>query len=139
MAPVPATAVQLAVLAGLVWVADSLSIGAARTFVVHRAATLMVDSWYDNGVRLTAPACAVTVESWYDSGSRLKIPAGMSAAAAVASPDLLAKALKYEAEVADKRARMDSFPKKEGTMFCALALRSHPRQRSSCARICASI
>lgn len=76
-----------------------------------------VASWYDQGVRLKTEAPAVLVESWYDGGVRINLPTGMSASAAVASPELLEKALSYESDIAEMTARMDAFPKKEGTMF----------------------
>jgi len=99
----------------------------ARLPVVLRAttSTMKVQSWYDQGSRLT-------VESWYDQGSRLSadraaessnddgarstLPVGMSESAAFASPQLVVKALGYEADIAELRARLDAFPKKEGTM-----------------------
>merc|ERR1719201_970472 len=103
--------------AALVPAASAHVLGAtARTPVVLRAPTTMtVASWYDQGTRLTGEP-AVVVESWYDNGVRIKLPVGMSERVAAASPQLVEKALAYEAEIAEMQARMDAFPKKEGTM-----------------------
>lgn len=77
-----------------------------------------VKSWYDQGLRLSGIGLVEPlVESWYDSGMRIKLPAGMSASVAAASPILAEKALAYEADIAEMQARMDAFPRKEGTMF----------------------
>ena len=73
-----------------------------------------VVSWFDQGNRLLAEN---EVESWYDNGMRISLPVGMSASVAAASPILADKALQYEADIAKMRARIDNFPKKEGTMF----------------------
>ena len=114
-------------------------------------ATMMVDSWYDKGERLSNndPMIQWIVESWYDNGVRLTpeevpapaaeeapaeeeapaaevqapLPAGMSAAAAARSPKLAAAALKSEAEIAEIQARLDAFPTKSGTMFGACRIR----------------
>ena len=105
-------------------------------------ATMMVDSWYDKGERLSNndPMIQWIVESWYDNGVRLTpeevpapaaveapaaevqvpLPAGMSAAAAARSPKLAAAALKSEAEIAEIQARLDAFPTKSGTMYGVL-------------------
>ena len=87
-----------------------------------------VASWYDQGTRLSGDANldssthpTVVVESWYDNDrfALTGLPAGLSASAAEASPQLAVKALKYEADILEMQARMDAFPKKEGTMFGA--------------------
>ena len=67
------------------------------TSIREAVATMMVDSWYDKGTRLSKDPA---VESWYDNGMRLTeepaLPVGMSAAAAARSPELFAAALKSE-------------------------------------------
>ena len=122
--PAPAT-MTLAVLAGLL----SVNFGFGHTIstmrvpaVARGAVTTMVESWFDRGERLAAQdaSAATVIASWYDAGTRLKIPAGMSASAAVASPELLASALKLEAELSEKRTRLDAFPTQAGTMFFIL-------------------
>lgn len=80
----------------------------SRLAVQRAPASVMVDSWYDAGARLTKDK------------SNLQ-PAGMTESVAAASPKLAAKALAYEAEIAEMQARMDAFPKKEGTMVGACA------------------
>ena len=96
----------------------------ARTPVVLRAtATNMnVESWYDQGSRLSVNH---EVDSWYDNGLRINLPAGMSASVAAANPQLVEKAMAYEADIAEMQERMDAFQKKEGTMVgaCAAATR----------------
>jgi len=104
----------------------------ARTPIILRATatTMNVQSWYDQGTRLSVQDRLVAamdgvvqptavVESWYDNGMRINLPAGISASAAAASPQLVEKALAYEVDIARMQARMDAFPKKEGTMFGA--------------------
>ena len=85
-------------------------------------ATTMVDSWYDKGTRINDNDGSWIVKSWYDNGVRLTegppIPAGMSAAAAARSPELVKAALKCESEIAMLRFRLDSMPS-AGTMFGA--------------------
>ena len=116
----------------------TLSSTATRSHNVRRAAvTMAVGSWFDGGVRLAtedAPA-PVVVESWYDNGVRLTeeqpFPAGISKAAAAENPELVASALKYEAEIAEIQARLDAFPTKAGTMYgaqlgCGLVLIAEP-------------
>jgi hypothetical protein len=67
------------------------------TSIREAVATMMVDSWYDKGTRLSKDPA---VESWYDNGMRLTeepaLPVGMSAAAAARSPELFVAALKSE-------------------------------------------
>jgi len=83
----------------------------------------MVDSWYDKGTRINDNDGSWIVKSWYDNGVRLTegppIPAGMSAAAAARSPELVKAALKCESEIAMLRFRLDSMPS-AGTMFGVL-------------------
>jgi hypothetical protein len=67
----------------------------------------------DQGLRLSVDQ---VLESWYDSGKRINLPTGMSAPVAAASPQLVEKALAYEADIAKMQARLDAFPKQEGTM-----------------------
>ena len=101
----------------------------ARTPIILRATatTMNVQSWYDQGTRLSVQDRLVAamdgvvqptavVESWYDNGVRINLPAGMSAKMAAASPELFEKALAYQADVAKLQARLDAFPTKEGTM-----------------------
>lgn len=103
---------------------SALLLSTARTPAVLRATTTMmnVESWYDQGSRLSVDqGSQLVVESWYDNGMRINLPAGISASAAAASPQLVKKALAYEADIAEMQARMDAFPKKEGTMVGACA------------------
>jgi len=83
--------------AALIPAGSAYVLSTARTPVVLRATTTMmsVESWYDQGTRLSA-----------DQGSQLAMPAGMKE-----------KALAYEADIAEMKARIDGFPKKEGTMY----------------------
>jgi len=102
---------------------SALLLSTARTPAVLRATTTMmnVESWYDQGSRLSVDqGSQLVVESWYDNGMRINLPAGISASAAAASPQLVKKALAYEADIAEMQARMDAFPKKEGTMVVIL-------------------
>ena len=105
----------------------------ARTPIILRATatTMNVQSWYDQGTRLSVQDRLVAamdgvvqptavVESWYDNGMRINLPAGMSAKIAAASPELFEKALAYQADVAKLQARLDAFPTKEGTMVGAM-------------------
>jgi hypothetical protein len=87
--------------AALIPAGSAYVLSTARTPVVLRATTTMmsVESWYDQGTRLSA-----------DQGSQLAMPAGMKE-----------KALAYEADIAEMKARIDGFPKKEGTMYGAAA------------------
>ena len=66
-----------------------------------------VASWYDQGVRLSVPASDAPIT---------RAPAGMSASVAAINPRLVEKALAYEADIAEMKARYDAFPVKEGTM-----------------------
>ena len=105
---------SMALLAALIPAAASVSmLSTVRTPVVLRATTatmtMNVESWYDQGLRLSVN----------DDGMKMNLPAGMSASAAAANPLLAEKLLAYEADIAAMRARMDAFPKKEGTMFGA--------------------
>ena len=93
-----------------------------RTPVVLRATTTMmnVESWYDQGTRLSGDqGSQPAVELPVDNGMRIGLPAGMSESAAAASPQLAKKALAYELEISEMQARIDAFPKKEGTMYGA--------------------
>ena len=103
--------------------ASAYVLSAARTPVALRATSPMmtVESWYDQGTRLSGDqGSQLAVELPADNGMRIDLPAGMSAAsAAAASPQLVEKALAYEAEIAEMQARIDAFPKKEGTMYGA--------------------
>ena len=87
--------------AALIPAGSAYVLSTARTPVVLRATTTMmsVESWYDQGTRLSA-----------DQGSQLAMLAGMKE-----------KALAYEADIAEMKARIDGFPKKEGTMYGAAA------------------
>ena len=96
----------------------------ARSPAILRATTaaMQVQSWYDQGSRLTVaesvaaavgvvrPTAGGSIESWYDSGTRINLPGGMSAAAAAASPQLLEDATGYQADVDRIQARLNSFP-----------------------------
>jgi hypothetical protein len=82
--------------------------------VDNAVATMNVESWYDQGLRLSVDN---TVEPSNDDGMQMKLPAGISASVAAASPQLVEKALAYESDIAEMQARMDAFAKKEGTMF----------------------
>jgi len=86
-------------------------LGTARTRVVMRTTTMDVESWYDQGLRLSVDN---VVESQSDNG--MNLPVGMSASVAAASPQLAEKALAYEADIAEMQARMDTFGGRGGTM-----------------------
>jgi len=79
---------------------------------------MTVESWYDQGTRLSGDqGSQPVVELPADNGIRIGVPAGMSESAAAASPQLAKKALAYELEISEMQARIDAFPKKEGTMY----------------------
>ena len=102
--------------------ASAYVLSAARTPVALRATSPMmtVESWYDQGTRLSGDqGSQPVVELPADNGMRIGVPAGMSESAAAASPQLAKKALAYELEISEMQARIDAFPKKEGTMYGA--------------------
>ena len=74
----------------------------SRYLVGSRATptTMFVESWYDQGVRLSPSEEVEVIET--------SLPAGMSASAAATSPQLRVKALTYEADIAKTQARLAS-------------------------------
>ncbi len=97
-------------------------LGTARTAVALRAtsSTMLVQSWYDQGVRLPVADVKESLSDKSD-GSAINLPAGMSASVAAANPQFVEKALAYEADIANIQARLDAFQGKEGTMVGACA------------------
>ena len=95
--------------------ASAQALSLARTPVVLRATPptmTAVASWYDAGSRLTVDDASVPVVA----DDVVGLPSFFTASMAATSPQLVEKALTYEAEIASKQARLDAFPKQEGTM-----------------------
>ena len=89
--------------------------------VVRTTPTIMnVASWYDQGLRLSSETVEPGQPVDQAVESSTLVPAGMSASIATVRPLVVEKALAYEADIAQMQARIDAFPKQEGTMYFLL-------------------
>ena len=93
---------------------SAFMLGAARVPATARCTATMVESWY--GQKIAGEEAAANP------------PAGLTPEQARDNPDLAKKIAAEQVSLNEIRARLDAFPKKEGTMYCELPCRRtlHP-------------
>lgn len=101
--------------AAIIPAVSAYALATTRIPVGLRATYTMCDSGVQTREAADGPVLSVA-----------SLPAGMSEAVAAASPQLVERALAYEADIAQMNARLAAFPKQEGTMFGACATAAIP-------------